>query len=988
MEFENSKDWAKVYRACNFIEKGVCEYADERVYLSQETLQKCLLSMKGRPVIIDHKSGINPENMHEHAVGYVVGADCNTFNAGCDCQFVIFDDKGKEVIADGYSVSCAYKPLAFGPGGTWHNVPYDREIVDLEFTHLALVQNPRYEDAKVYENAKEENGRWITVKGSRVFIKEGQSIEDAMKDRRKDKSLDQKTSKRKAKLEKIKNEVQSEIEKIYADYEDLKEYFVVDAKFKENYYDDGSDMYAIEVRGELDYKSMTQLGDKLDKMVQKYDKYAYFDQEEPGIMTAVIDFDNGVEKHNAKDRDGREGRWITIKGTHVFIKDGQSVEDAMKEHGFGKSSSTRKRPSTDRRYYYEYSEKERDFIQKSEKRGYTVYKNWPQGELIAFDPKTKIYTDINGSRKEETAVPTDKLKLVSKGGESSSTEKKDSNKQHKLQVKIDDLKSQEQEILRKYWDADEDQKDELQYKLDAIKDERLRLEEDVDGDNLQGKYERDDVDFDPEQLKKDIKAAQEQGHQEIEDIAEFLGLDEDEVRETLVTTEKKSDFKFKTSKEYKSKKHPDGIVLDLIGEDELIKGFEDASKGQTISKELEDKLSKGMQKYQNLLGWSDKFEQMWDEIDDYRDQWKDAQKNSNWQKSKYGNDWQLDQGNQTAKVSAKKDDGYTAKLWDSSTGKISEQKSFEKKEDAMQWAEGKLKDNEKRLNRIKEEMQEKHNGKKENGHWITVHPNGEGSEGRPLFVKEGESVMQAIDRKFGNKKSKDEKREAKKSQTEHSEAVKAFQSLADELRVKSDDIKFGDQDSNKMSFTIYNWGNWHREGQYYDLSQQSVNRMFDYMQEFYQKHPQYKNALYFELGDRQPTLEMFFIWKKKEKNNNKEDMMNVEEFFNKMGEMIEEKLNACKGRRMNEVEDEEDDDDKFEMDGEVYSKKELVNAFKEKKNAEEEKMKAEEEEEKQNSGDEFFNAMEERISQMSEASDKIEVYTQSKGLEHGKKIYG
>ena len=179
MEIQNSKDWAKVYRACGFIEKGVCEYADERVYLSEETLIKSLHTIKGRPVIIDHMTGITPENMNKHAVGYVVDYEVQ---GACDCKFVIFDDEGKKVIADGYSVSCAYKPKSFGPGGTWHNVPYDREITDLEYTHLALVQNPRYEDAKVYENAKDEKGKWITIKGTHVFIKDGQSVEDAMKD--------------------------------------------------------------------------------------------------------------------------------------------------------------------------------------------------------------------------------------------------------------------------------------------------------------------------------------------------------------------------------------------------------------------------------------------------------------------------------------------------------------------------------------------------------------------------------------------------------------------------------------------------------------------------------------------------------------------------------------------------------------------------------------------------------------------------------------
>lgn len=156
LENSKEKDWAKCYKAVNFIEKGVCTYQDEVVYLNQETLEKCVRDIKGKPVIIKHQRGINPDNMQEHAVGYVTGADFDEFNASFSCDFVLFDEEAKELISKGWSVSCAYTPKAFGQGGTWHNTAYDREITELEFTHLALVPDPRYEDAKVYENSREE----------------------------------------------------------------------------------------------------------------------------------------------------------------------------------------------------------------------------------------------------------------------------------------------------------------------------------------------------------------------------------------------------------------------------------------------------------------------------------------------------------------------------------------------------------------------------------------------------------------------------------------------------------------------------------------------------------------------------------------------------------------------------------------------------------------------------------------------------------------
>lgn len=164
IEKQNSKDWAKTYKASNFIEKGVCTYNDETIYLSQEALNKAIASIKGRPVVIKHQK-VTPQNMEDHAVGYVSDCGFCEQEASFYCNFLVFDDEGKEVIAKDYSVSCAYIPKAFGNGGTWHNTPYDREVTELEFTHLALVPDPRYEDAKIYENSKDEihNAKTVNV---------------------------------------------------------------------------------------------------------------------------------------------------------------------------------------------------------------------------------------------------------------------------------------------------------------------------------------------------------------------------------------------------------------------------------------------------------------------------------------------------------------------------------------------------------------------------------------------------------------------------------------------------------------------------------------------------------------------------------------------------------------------------------------------------------------------------------------------------------
>ena len=105
-------------------------------------------TFNGKPVYILHQD-VEFDKMKQDAVGYVadtwLGGDGWLWS-----RIIITDDEAHKVIAEGYSVSNAYNPTEFKGGGMHHNIPYTREILNGEFTHLALVPDPRYEDAKVY----------------------------------------------------------------------------------------------------------------------------------------------------------------------------------------------------------------------------------------------------------------------------------------------------------------------------------------------------------------------------------------------------------------------------------------------------------------------------------------------------------------------------------------------------------------------------------------------------------------------------------------------------------------------------------------------------------------------------------------------------------------------------------------------------------------------------------------------------------------------
>jgi len=63
---------------------------------------------------------------------------------------------------------------------------------------------------------------------------------------------------------------------------------IVETDFHEKYYDDGSDALFIEVRAELDYDDLTELGYNLDRLLRKYNKEAYFEPVTSGILQTAL----------------------------------------------------------------------------------------------------------------------------------------------------------------------------------------------------------------------------------------------------------------------------------------------------------------------------------------------------------------------------------------------------------------------------------------------------------------------------------------------------------------------------------------------------------------------------------------------------------------------------------------------------------------------------------------------------------------------------
>jgi hypothetical protein len=156
--FNNSKatNWPRSF-SCRFIEPGLVHYADYGMVLVQKNvLDKMQNSFVGKPVVnVIHKD-VEPGKFREEADGVVTRVWYNESDGWYWAEFLVWDKATVlNCMSPAYSVSCAYavtnqddKP------GEYHSIPYQKEVIDGEYNHLAIVSNPRYEGARIVYNSK------------------------------------------------------------------------------------------------------------------------------------------------------------------------------------------------------------------------------------------------------------------------------------------------------------------------------------------------------------------------------------------------------------------------------------------------------------------------------------------------------------------------------------------------------------------------------------------------------------------------------------------------------------------------------------------------------------------------------------------------------------------------------------------------------------------------------------------------------------------
>ena len=163
---------------CDFIREGPVYFQTHGIeVLRRGTIEAALESYVGKPLVIEH---ISPSIDVADASKFVRHGTIE--KAGFDkesgwffCEGVVDTEEGKRAALE-LNPSCGYRVNAKDDRPCrWNNIPYARELTQIEFHHLALTKiRPRYEEADFRLNAVEnQTGAPTMFKFLKKFIPTG-----------------------------------------------------------------------------------------------------------------------------------------------------------------------------------------------------------------------------------------------------------------------------------------------------------------------------------------------------------------------------------------------------------------------------------------------------------------------------------------------------------------------------------------------------------------------------------------------------------------------------------------------------------------------------------------------------------------------------------------------------------------------------------------------------------------------------------------------
>jgi len=153
MKIGNSK--GNIYYGMHFY-PGVAEYAEPgkepyRIFVNEATIRKMNPTFAGRPLFVEHVDEVDDsvDELRKEADGWVIESFFNEADGKHWVKFIAVSERAERAIKKGYRLSNAYLPTGFGKGGLWNGVAYTKEVTGGEYEHLAIVNNPRYEESVI-----------------------------------------------------------------------------------------------------------------------------------------------------------------------------------------------------------------------------------------------------------------------------------------------------------------------------------------------------------------------------------------------------------------------------------------------------------------------------------------------------------------------------------------------------------------------------------------------------------------------------------------------------------------------------------------------------------------------------------------------------------------------------------------------------------------------------------------------------------------------
>lgn len=140
---------------CRFLEAGISTFEDRKLLLiKSEDLMRFAEKFKGFPIIINH-TDLATGNIDEKRCGVITNV-WKGEDGWAWCEFLTHEQDVIDLLARGWKVSCMYYIKHRGAGGLYHDIPFDVLVLDIEPNHLAIVEDPRYEDVVVIKNSKQK----------------------------------------------------------------------------------------------------------------------------------------------------------------------------------------------------------------------------------------------------------------------------------------------------------------------------------------------------------------------------------------------------------------------------------------------------------------------------------------------------------------------------------------------------------------------------------------------------------------------------------------------------------------------------------------------------------------------------------------------------------------------------------------------------------------------------------------------------------------